>query len=111
MFVGAGQHMICSDCYDNANIYSRTREYCPYTYMTEEDPMDQTLSSFMSQVPKETFLSLSNEVGASAAKRNMSAFLNYDRKEGEKPSCGKQSVFSFTSVIVNLDVFWKIGFL
>ncbi|XP_077337682.1 leucine-rich repeats and immunoglobulin-like domains protein 2 [Lithobates pipiens] len=84
---GAGQHMICSDCYDNANIYSRTREYCPYTYMTEEDPMDQTLSSFMAQVPKETFLSLSNEVGASAAKRDMSAFLNYDRKEGAKPSC------------------------
>ncbi|CAI9583011.1 unnamed protein product, partial [Staurois parvus] len=58
---GAGQHMICSDCYDNANIYSRTREYCPYTYMTEEDPMDQTLSSFMAQVPKDTFLSHSNE--------------------------------------------------
>ncbi|XP_063306755.1 leucine-rich repeats and immunoglobulin-like domains protein 2 [Pelobates fuscus] len=50
---GAGQVMICSDCYDNANIYSRTREFCPYTYITEEDPLDQSLSSFMSQIPKD----------------------------------------------------------
>ncbi|XP_068125823.1 leucine-rich repeats and immunoglobulin-like domains protein 2 [Hyperolius riggenbachi] len=85
---GAGQHMICSDCYDNANIYSRTREYCPYTYISEEDPMDQTLSSFMTQIPKETFLPHSHEVTASAAERDMSAFLNsYDRKELAKPSC------------------------
>lgn len=48
--------MICSDCYDNANIYSRTREYCPYTYIAEEDVLDQTLSSLMVQMPKETYL-------------------------------------------------------
>ncbi|XP_053313604.1 leucine-rich repeats and immunoglobulin-like domains protein 2 isoform X2 [Spea bombifrons] len=52
---GAGQVVICSDCYDNANIYSRTREYCPYTYITEEDPADQALSNFVSQIPKDAF--------------------------------------------------------
>lgn len=40
---GAGQLVICSDCYDNANIYSRTREYCPYAYLEEDDPLDRNL--------------------------------------------------------------------
>lgn len=40
----AGPLVICSDCYDNANIYSRTREYCPYAYLGEDDPLDKTLS-------------------------------------------------------------------
>lgn len=40
---GAGPLVICSDCYDNANIYSRTREYCPYAYLEEDDPLDRTL--------------------------------------------------------------------
>uniref|UniRef100_A0A8D0AU11 Leucine rich repeats and immunoglobulin like domains 2 n=1 Tax=Sander lucioperca TaxID=283035 RepID=A0A8D0AU11_SANLU len=40
---GAGPLVICSDCYDNANIYSRTREYCPYTYLGEDEPLDRTL--------------------------------------------------------------------
>lgn len=53
---GPGTRVICSDCYDNANIYSRTREYCPYTYIAEEDVLDQTLSSLMVQMPKETYL-------------------------------------------------------
>ncbi|XP_054525622.1 leucine-rich repeats and immunoglobulin-like domains protein 2 isoform X4 [Pan troglodytes] len=53
---GTGTWVICSDCYDNANIYSRTREYCPYTYIAEEDVLDQTLSSLMVQMPKETYL-------------------------------------------------------
>lgn len=39
---GAGPVVICSDCYDNANIYSRTREYCPYAYLGEDDPLDKT---------------------------------------------------------------------
>ncbi|XP_029428824.1 leucine-rich repeats and immunoglobulin-like domains protein 2 [Rhinatrema bivittatum] len=52
---GAGPLVICSDCYDNANIYSRTREYCPYTFATEEDPLDQTLSSLMVQIPKDVY--------------------------------------------------------
>lgn len=47
--------VICSDCYDNANIYSRNREYCPYTYNTEEDPLDQSLSSLMVQISKEPY--------------------------------------------------------
>ncbi|XP_015814051.3 leucine-rich repeats and immunoglobulin-like domains protein 2 [Nothobranchius furzeri] len=40
---GAGPLVICSDCYDNANIYSRTREYCPYAYLSEDDQLDKTL--------------------------------------------------------------------
>uniref|UniRef100_A0A674N536 Leucine rich repeats and immunoglobulin like domains 2 n=1 Tax=Takifugu rubripes TaxID=31033 RepID=A0A674N536_TAKRU len=40
---GAGALVICSDCYDNANIYSRTREYCPYAYLEDDDPLDKTL--------------------------------------------------------------------
>ncbi|GLD62978.1 leucine-rich repeats and immunoglobulin-like domains protein 2 isoform X1 [Lates japonicus] len=40
---GAGPLVICSDCYDNANIYSRTREYCPYAFLGEDDPLDKTL--------------------------------------------------------------------
>ncbi|KAM9760072.1 leucine-rich repeats and immunoglobulin-like domains protein 2 [Menidia menidia] len=38
-----GQLVICSDCYDNANIYSRTRDYCPYAYQVEDDALDRTL--------------------------------------------------------------------
>lgn len=38
----AGPLVICSDCYDNANIYSRTREYCPYAYLAEDDSLDKT---------------------------------------------------------------------
>ncbi|XP_051562964.1 leucine-rich repeats and immunoglobulin-like domains protein 2 [Myxocyprinus asiaticus] len=41
---GAGPLVICSDCYDNANIYSRTREYCPYAYLAEDDPLVAQLS-------------------------------------------------------------------
>ncbi|XP_056461456.1 leucine-rich repeats and immunoglobulin-like domains protein 2 isoform X2 [Gadus chalcogrammus] len=58
---GAGSLVICSDCYDNANIYSRTREYCPYAYLgAEEDDVglgaprgppreDATLEGLISQ--------------------------------------------------------------
>lgn len=72
---GAGPLVICSDCYDNANIYSRTREYCPYAYLTEDDPLvaqisrdghqerdqrtkhtDTTLESFISQQNASVFL-------------------------------------------------------
>ncbi|XP_030632537.1 leucine-rich repeats and immunoglobulin-like domains protein 2 [Chanos chanos] len=41
---GTGSLLICSDCYDNANIYSRTREYCPYAYLAEDDPVDKNMS-------------------------------------------------------------------
>lgn len=41
---GPGPLVICSDCYDNANIYSRTREYCPYAYLTEDDSLVSQIS-------------------------------------------------------------------
>uniref|UniRef100_A0A4W5QUW9 Leucine rich repeats and immunoglobulin like domains 2 n=1 Tax=Hucho hucho TaxID=62062 RepID=A0A4W5QUW9_9TELE len=52
---GAGPLVICSDCYDNANIYSRTREYCPYAYLAEDDSLDKSLSGIMAHLPKEPY--------------------------------------------------------
>lgn len=77
---GTSARVICSDCYDNANIYSRTREYCPYTYVAEEDVLDQTLSSLMVQMPKEPYLAhLPPDAGplenlVSSSEREMPAF-------------------------------------
>lgn len=83
--------MICSDCYDNANIYSRTREYCPYAFITEEDPLDQTLPNLMVQMPKETYTARTqNETSALdnlLADRDMPVFLtNRDKKSDKKIS-------------------------
>lgn len=80
--------VICSDCYDNANIYSRTREYCPYAYITEEDPLEQTLPNLMVQMPKETY-SARTQREASAldtilTDRDMSVFLTNHDKISEK---------------------------
>ncbi|XP_034021725.1 leucine-rich repeats and immunoglobulin-like domains protein 2 isoform X2 [Thalassophryne amazonica] len=47
---GDGPLVICSDCYDNANIYSRTRDYYSYAYLGDDDPLDKTLPGL-----KETF--------------------------------------------------------
>ncbi|XP_040143295.2 leucine-rich repeats and immunoglobulin-like domains protein 2 isoform X5 [Ictidomys tridecemlineatus] len=94
---GTGTRVICSDCYDNANIYSRTREYCPYTYIAEEDVLDQTLSSLMVQMPKETFLSHPPQDATVlesliSADRELSAFpTNNDRKSEKKLSCAQMS--------------------
>ncbi|XP_075709963.1 leucine-rich repeats and immunoglobulin-like domains protein 2 [Rhinoderma darwinii] len=92
---GTGQLMICSDCYDNANIYSRTREFCPYTYITEEDPMDHTLSNLIVPIPKDTFPPHSHDMSSSAA--DMSAFLtSYERKDCGNPSCDSFSCPSWS---------------
>ncbi|XP_022439749.1 leucine-rich repeats and immunoglobulin-like domains protein 2 isoform X1 [Monodon monoceros] len=95
---GTGTRVICSDCYDNANIYSRTREYCPYTYIAEEDVLDQTLSSLMVQMPKETYLAhlpqdaTTLESLVSAADREMSAFpTNHERINEKKLSSTQKS--------------------
>ncbi|XP_055484781.1 leucine-rich repeats and immunoglobulin-like domains protein 2 isoform X3 [Psammomys obesus] len=89
---GTGTRVICSDCYDNANIYSRTREYCPYTYIAEEDVLDQTLSSLMVQMPKETFLSHPPQDAANlenlipSTERELSAFpTNHERMSENLP--------------------------
>uniref|UniRef100_A0A8I3W3L9 Leucine rich repeats and immunoglobulin like domains 2 n=1 Tax=Callithrix jacchus TaxID=9483 RepID=A0A8I3W3L9_CALJA len=90
---GTSTRVICSDCYDNANIYSRTREYCPYTYIAEEDILDQTLSSLMVQMPKETYLAYPPQDTAalesliSSVNREPSAFpTNHDRINEKKLS-------------------------
>jgi len=87
---GPGTRVICSDCYDNANIYSRTREYCPYTYIAEEDVLDQTLSSLMVQMPKETYLAHpaqdapTLESLVSSVDREMAAFPTNHERINEK---------------------------
>lgn len=114
---GTGARVICSDCYDNANIYSRTREYCPYTYIAEEDVLDQTLSSLMVQMPKETYLAHPSQDATTleslvlSADREMSAFpTNHERINEKKLSSTQMSggkghnvfvyfVFSFTYLI------------
>ncbi|XP_012500036.1 PREDICTED: leucine-rich repeats and immunoglobulin-like domains protein 2 [Propithecus coquereli] len=95
---GTGTRVICSDCYDNANIYSRTREYCPYTYIAEEDVLDQTLSSLMVQMPKETYLAHPSHSAAvlesliSSADRELSAFpTNHERMKEKKLSSTQMS--------------------
>lgn len=114
---GSGTRVICSDCYDNANIYSRTREYCPYTYIAEEDVLDQTLSSLMVQMPKETYLAHPSQDAPTLeslvlpADREMSAFpTNHERMNEKKlpsaqMSSGKgHSVFLF--ILFSLSPTW-----
>lgn len=95
---GTGTRVICSDCYDNANIYSRTREYCPYTYIAEEDALDQALSSLMVQMPKETFLSHPPQDAANLeslmppTERELSAFpTNHERTSENLPFSQRSS--------------------
>ncbi|XP_026530949.1 leucine-rich repeats and immunoglobulin-like domains protein 2 [Notechis scutatus] len=88
--------VICSDCYDNANIYSRNREYCPYTYNTEDDPLDQSLSSLMVQMSKEPYPGCpqhkTTTINSLSDGQDRSVFINsQDRLHERKPcsqSCG-----------------------
>ncbi|XP_028652353.1 leucine-rich repeats and immunoglobulin-like domains protein 2 [Erpetoichthys calabaricus] len=87
---GSGTLVICSDCYDNANIYTRTRECCPYAYLTEEDPLDKSLSSNVLQLPKEPLglpqrgSMLSEKL---VAEKDMTAFLS----RATKPEISSQT--------------------
>ncbi|XP_074706531.1 leucine-rich repeats and immunoglobulin-like domains protein 2 isoform X2 [Strix aluco] len=91
---GAAPLVICSDCYDNANIYSRTREYCPYAYIAEEDPMDQALPSLMVQMPKETYAARAQHETSTLdnllADRDMAVFLTNHDKITEKKISSQQ---------------------
>ncbi|XP_069731703.1 leucine-rich repeats and immunoglobulin-like domains protein 2 [Phaenicophaeus curvirostris] len=92
---GAASLVICSDCYDNANIYSRTREYCPYAYITEEDPLDhQTLPNLMVQMPKESYSARTQHETSTLdnllADRDVSVFLASRDKISEKKISSQQ---------------------
>ncbi|NXI60618.1 LRIG2 protein, partial [Chloroceryle aenea] len=91
---GAAPLVICSDCYDNANIYSRTREYCPYAYITEEDPLDPALPNLMVQMPKETYAARTHHESSALdnllADRDVSVFLNNHDKISEKKISSQQ---------------------
>ncbi|XP_040854229.1 leucine-rich repeats and immunoglobulin-like domains protein 2 isoform X2 [Ochotona curzoniae] len=87
---GAGPRVMCSDCCENANMYSRSRDYCPYTYVAEEDVLDQTLSSLVGQMPKEPYLthppqdSTVLEGLVVSADRELSAFPTNHERTNEK---------------------------
>ncbi|XP_057702379.1 leucine-rich repeats and immunoglobulin-like domains protein 2 [Corythoichthys intestinalis] len=71
---GAGPLVICSDCYDNANIYSRTRDFCPYAYLGEDDIPDKDPPSF-----KESY--------SERARREDAAMERlFGRRDSERPS-------------------------
>ncbi|XP_074119189.1 leucine-rich repeats and immunoglobulin-like domains protein 2 [Sminthopsis crassicaudata] len=100
---GSSSRVICSDCYDNANIYSRTREYCPYTYITEEDGLDQTLSSLMVQMPQEACLAhpspeaVAVDTLTSSGDRDMSVYLTNHDRINEKALVSSTSMSNETS--------------
>ncbi|XP_076975975.1 leucine-rich repeats and immunoglobulin-like domains protein 2 isoform X3 [Tamandua tetradactyla] len=106
---GTGTRMICSDCYDNANIYSRTREYCPYAYIAEEDVLDQTLSSLMVQMPIDTYLAHPPQDAIAAenltsAERQMSAFpTNHERINQKKLSSTQMSSEALQQPLWNIN--------
>ncbi|XP_052586230.1 leucine-rich repeats and immunoglobulin-like domains protein 2 isoform X2 [Peromyscus californicus insignis] len=106
---GTSTRVICSDCYDNANIYSRTREYCPYTYIAEEDVLDQTLSSLMVQMPKETFLSNPPQDATTleslipSAERELSAFPTNHERMNEKLPFSQMSSEIFQRPLWNMN--------
>ncbi|XP_014113659.1 PREDICTED: leucine-rich repeats and immunoglobulin-like domains protein 2 isoform X3 [Pseudopodoces humilis] len=93
---GAAPLVICSDCYDNANIYSRTREYCPYAFITEEDPLDQALPNLMVQMPKETYtVCTQNEtsaLGSLLADRDVPVFCTNRDKKCDKKMYSQQII-------------------
>ncbi|XP_061642375.1 leucine-rich repeats and immunoglobulin-like domains protein 2 isoform X1 [Phyllopteryx taeniolatus] len=70
----AGPLVICSDCYDNANIYSRARDYCPYAYLAEDDAADKDLPGF-----KENF-------GERARREDTAPGRFIDKQDSERPS-------------------------
>ncbi|KAH0618940.1 hypothetical protein JD844_018510, partial [Phrynosoma platyrhinos] len=90
---GTAPLVICSDCYDNANIYSRTREYCPYAYVTEDDPLDQTLSNLMMQMSKEPYPVCPQHEATTldglSGDRDMSVFLNNQDRLHERKPCSQ----------------------
>lgn len=106
---GTSTRVICSDCYDNANIYSRTREYCPYTYIAEEDVLDQTLSSLMVQMPKETFLSNPPQDATTleslipSAERELSTFPTNHERMNEKLPFSQMSSEIFQRPLWNMN--------
>ncbi|XP_054906279.1 leucine-rich repeats and immunoglobulin-like domains protein 2 [Poeciliopsis prolifica] len=89
---GAGPLVICSDCYDNANIYSRTREYCQYAYLGEDDPLDRALPGVKDGLgdtahPEDTALdSLMHNNHTSAKQYVKDSLSRTSWREGEDPS-------------------------
>ncbi|XP_038675482.1 leucine-rich repeats and immunoglobulin-like domains protein 2 [Scyliorhinus canicula] len=80
----SGPLVICSDCYDNANMYTKNRDYCPYTFLGEEDPREHALTNIMGQLPKDNFAVHAQREGMAidslTTEADMSVYLtNHDR--------------------------------
>ncbi|XP_051568396.1 leucine-rich repeats and immunoglobulin-like domains protein 2 [Myxocyprinus asiaticus] len=71
---GTGPLIICSDCYDNANVYSRTREYCPYAYLAEDDPLVAQLSGHQND-HQERDQHIGTALESLTSRQNTSVFL------------------------------------
>lgn len=104
--VGAssGPLVICSDCYDNANIYSRTRDYCQYSYLGEDDPLDRALpglkdtiadSSHLERAALGSFMHSNHTAAEKCVKDSLGGSL---WREGEDPSSVSESGASHLSV-------------
>ncbi|RVE72911.1 hypothetical protein OJAV_G00044760 [Oryzias javanicus] len=119
---GPGSLVICSDCYDNANIYTRTREYCPYAYVGEDDPLgratpglkeslsehaqqeDATLKGLISNRDSSVFLGSNDKVlgGHTPSHHYINDFLSRSFwTEGENPSTKLQPGGSSLPVTVH----------
>ncbi|XP_072336277.1 leucine-rich repeats and immunoglobulin-like domains protein 2 isoform X2 [Scyliorhinus torazame] len=93
----SGPLVICSDCYDNANMYAKNSNYCPYTFLGEEDPLEHALTNIMGQLPKDNFAVRAQHEGMAidslTTEADMSVYLtNHDRicnptQQHRKESC------------------------
>ncbi|KAK7916718.1 hypothetical protein WMY93_012479 [Mugilogobius chulae] len=94
---GAAPLVICSDCYDNANIYSRTREYCQYAYLGEDDAMDKGLKAGLTEHAQQD-----NSVLETSLVTN---FLGCSRmKDGKDPPVKSPTLLShFSSLCSSVD--------
>ncbi|XP_043978128.1 leucine-rich repeats and immunoglobulin-like domains protein 2 isoform X2 [Gambusia affinis] len=104
---GAGPLVICSDCYDNANIYSRTREYCQYAYLGEDDLLDRALPGLKDGLgdtahPEDTALDSLMHNNHTSAKHYVKDSLSRTLwREGEDPSSVSQPGVSHLSVTLH----------
>lgn len=88
---GTAPLVICSDCYDNANIYSRTREYCQYGYVGEDDAVDKGHRSGFASHSQQDDSMLENLI----SKQYSSGFLTSNDKSLSNHSAAVHSTNDF----------------
>lgn len=83
--------VICSDCYDNANIYSRTRDYCHYSYLSEDDALDAQLSRDASREGQHEDAALHNLITRDPQEPQHHALHHYNSKGQSACTLAKSS--------------------